>query len=105
MCAFNLANVVFDSLRGMLFVTLFIMAVSRFFSLIATVSLAFNIIIQLGAILAVVWEFRRKILDVVTGLPKQRQAQRFTINLLIAFLPAVVLGVIFADLIHEYLFN
>ncbi|QTT89071.1 undecaprenyl-diphosphate phosphatase [Pseudomonas chlororaphis] len=68
-------------------------------------AMAFNIIIQLGAILAVVWEFRRKILDVVTGLPAQRNAQRFTINLLIAFLPAVVLGVIFADLIHEYLFN
>ena len=66
---------------------------------------AFNIIIQLGAILAVVWEFRRKILDVVIGLPTQRNAQRFTINLLIAFMPAVVLGVIFADLIHEYLFN
>ncbi|AZC37435.1 Undecaprenyl-diphosphatase [Pseudomonas chlororaphis subsp. piscium] len=68
-------------------------------------AMAFNIIIQLGAILAVVWEFRRKILDVITGLPTQRNAQRFTINLLIAFMPAVVLGVIFADLIHEYLFN
>lgn len=68
-------------------------------------AMAFNIIIQLGAILAVVWEFRRKILDVVMGLPKQREAQRFTLNLLIAFLPAVVLGVMFADLIHEYLFN
>lgn len=68
-------------------------------------AMAFNIIIQLGAILAVVWEFRRKILDVVTGLPTQRNAQCFTLNLLIAFLPAVVLGVIFADLIHHYLFN
>lgn len=68
-------------------------------------AMAFNIIIQLGAILAVVWEFRRKILDVVTGLPTQRNAQRFTLNLLIAFLPAVVLGVIFANLIHHYLFN
>ncbi len=68
-------------------------------------AMAFNIIIQLGAILAVVWEFRRKILEVVTGLPTQRNAQRFTINLLIAFMPAVVLGVIFADMIHEYLFN
>ena len=68
-------------------------------------AMAFNIIIQLGAILAVVWEFRRKILDVVTGLPTQRNAQRFTVKLLIAFLPAVVLGVIFADLIHHYLFN
>ncbi|TLX53961.1 undecaprenyl-diphosphatase [Stutzerimonas nosocomialis] len=66
---------------------------------------AFNIIIQLGAILAVVWEYRRKIADVVIGLPHKREAQRFTANLLIAFFPAVVLGVAFADLIHEYLFN
>ncbi|MDD2058258.1 undecaprenyl-diphosphate phosphatase [Pseudomonas sp. GD03860] len=68
-------------------------------------AMAFNIIIQLGAILAVVWEFRRKIFDVVLGLPRQREAQRFTANLLIAFLPAVVLGVLFADVIHHYLFN
>lgn len=68
-------------------------------------AMAFNIIIQLGAILAVVWEFRRKIMEIITGLPTQRNAQRFTLNLFIAFLPAVVLGVIFADLIHEYLFN
>jgi len=68
-------------------------------------ALAFNIIIQLGAILAVIWEYRRKILAVVIGLPKESQAQKFTLNLLIAFMPAVVLGVAFADLIHEYLFN
>jgi undecaprenyl-diphosphatase len=66
---------------------------------------AFNIIIQLGAILAVVWEYRRKILDVVVGLPNQRSAQSFTFNLLLAFLPAAVIGVIFSDLIHEFLFN
>lgn len=66
---------------------------------------AFNIIIQLAAILAVVWEFRRKILEVVVGLPTQPQARRFTANLLIAFAPAVVLGVAFADAIHHYLFN
>jgi undecaprenyl-diphosphatase len=68
-------------------------------------AMAFNIIIQLGAILAVVWEFRRKIIDVVVGLPRQRQAQRFTVNLMVAFFPAVILGVAFADAIHEYLFN
>lgn len=68
-------------------------------------AMAFNIIIQLGAILAVVWEFRPKIFDIVKGLPTERNAQRFTINLLFAFLPAVVLGVLFADAIHEYLFN
>ncbi|MCE0460602.1 MULTISPECIES: undecaprenyl-diphosphate phosphatase [Pseudomonas] len=68
-------------------------------------SMAFNIIIQLGAILAVVWEFRRKIFDVVVGLPTQPGARRFTANLLIAFFPAVVLGVLLSDLIHHYLFN
>ncbi|WP_336356039.1 undecaprenyl-diphosphate phosphatase [Pseudomonas granadensis] len=68
-------------------------------------AMAFNIIIQLGAILAVVWEFRPKIFDIVKGLPTERNAQRFTINLLIAFLPAVFLGVLFADAIHAYLFN
>lgn len=68
-------------------------------------AMAFNIIIQLGAILAVVWEFRHKIFDIVKGLPTQRSAQRFTLNLLIGFLPAVVLGVLFADKIHQYLFN
>ncbi|MGN8031542.1 undecaprenyl-diphosphate phosphatase [Pseudomonas sp. 22189] len=68
-------------------------------------AMAFNIIIQLGAILAVVWEFRPKIFDIVKGLPTQRNAQRFTLNLLIAFLPAVILGVLFADKIHQCLFN
>ncbi len=68
-------------------------------------AMAFNIIIQLGAILAVMWEYRRKILITVFNVPRQPEAQRFTANLLIAFLPAVVIGVAFADLIHEYLFN
>lgn len=68
-------------------------------------ALAFNIIIQLGAIMAVMWEYRRKVFDVVIGLPKQRSAQKFTRNLVVAFFPAVFLGIAFADLIHEYLFN
>ncbi|UFH50923.1 undecaprenyl-diphosphate phosphatase [Pseudomonas sp. KNUC1026] len=66
---------------------------------------AFNIIIQLGAILAVVWEFRRKIFDVVGGLATEPKARRFTVNLMLAFFPAVVLGVAFSDQIQEYLFN
>ena len=68
-------------------------------------AIAFNIIIQLGAILAVVWEFRHKVFSVVRDLPTQRNAQRFTLNLLVAFLPAVVLGVLFKDIIATYLFN
>jgi len=68
-------------------------------------AVAFNIIIQLGAILAVVWEFRHKVFSVVRDLPTQRNAQRFTLNLLVAFLPAVVLGVLFKEIIATYLFN
>src|ERR1700744_5627202 len=64
-------------------------------------AMAFNIIIQLGAILAVVWYFRPKIFEILKGLPTQRNAQRFTLNLLIAFSPAVILGVLFADAIHH----
>ena len=39
-------------------------------------AMAFNIIIQLGAILAVMWEYRRKILITVFNVPRQREAQR-----------------------------
>jgi undecaprenyl-diphosphatase len=66
---------------------------------------AFKIIIQLGAILAVMWEFRQRIVGVVRGLPSEPQAQRFTFNLLLAFIPAVILGLAFADLIEHWLFN
>ncbi|QXI31534.1 undecaprenyl-diphosphate phosphatase [Pseudomonas vanderleydeniana] len=68
-------------------------------------AIAFNIIIQLAAILAVVWEFRQKIFTVVRDLPRQRSAQRFTLNLLVAFMPAVILGVLFKEVIATYLFN
>jgi undecaprenyl-diphosphatase len=68
-------------------------------------AMAFNIIIQLGAILAVMWHFQGKIISVTAGLATEPKARRFTANLLIAFLPAVVLGVLFSDLIHQYLFN
>ncbi|NWB26894.1 undecaprenyl-diphosphate phosphatase [Pseudomonas gingeri] len=68
-------------------------------------AIAFNIIIQLAAILAVVWEFREKIFTVVRDLPTQRTAQRFTLNLLVAFMPAVILGVLFKEVIATYLFN
>ena len=68
-------------------------------------AMAFNIIIQLGAILAVIWAYRQKILNVVCELPREPQAQRFTLNLLIAFIPAVIMGLLFSKQIHHYLFN
>lgn len=68
-------------------------------------ALAFNIIIQLGAILALVWEYRCKVIQIVVDLPRTQESKRFTSNVLIAFFPAVVLGLAFSDLIHNYLFN
>ncbi len=65
----------------------------------------FMIVIQLAAILAVVWEYRAKLTQVLVGLPSERSAQRFAANVLVAFLPSVVLGLIFAGAIKEYLFN
>lgn len=64
----------------------------------------FEIVIQFAAILAVCWEYRAKIMTVVGGLSSEKSAQRFTLNLIVAFLPAAVLGVLFASKIKEYLF-
>jgi undecaprenyl-diphosphatase len=64
----------------------------------------FEIAIQAGAILAVVWEFRARLAAVVTGLASQASARRFALNLLIAFLPAAVLGLAFSKAIKAHLF-
>jgi undecaprenyl-diphosphatase len=65
----------------------------------------FEIAIQLGAILAVVVEYRQKFTRVALGMFNDSQSQRFIANLLIAFLPAAVAGVLFISLIKTYLFN
>src|SRR5215203_1636241 len=65
----------------------------------------FDIAIQTGAILAVIIVYWQKIRDTLVALPTQPQAQRFALNVLIAFLPAVVLGLIFGKVIKEHLFT
>lgn len=66
----------------------------------------FTIAIQLGAILAVCWEYRSKIIDVAHGISKgSATAYRFVANILIAFLPAAILGVLFIKTIKSYLFH
>ena len=64
----------------------------------------FEIVIQAGAILAIVWEYRARLLHVCTGLFSDRGAQKFAINLVIAFIPAAVLGLIFSSAIKAKLF-
>ena len=65
----------------------------------------FDIAIQTGAILAVIIVYWKKIRDTVAALPTSRQAQRFTVNVLIAFIPAVILGLLFGKAIKAHLFT
>ena len=65
----------------------------------------FDIAIQTGAILAVIIVYWHKIRDTLVALPTQKQAQRFAFNVLVAFLPAVVLGLLFGKAIKAHLFT
>ena len=65
----------------------------------------FEIVIQTGAMLAVIWEYRRKFAGVLRGLFSDPAANRFVANLVIAFLPAALLGLIFGKYIKAALFK
>jgi undecaprenyl-diphosphatase len=64
----------------------------------------FTIVIQTGAILAVVWEYRERFLAVLRGLPSDPVARRFVTNLAIAFLPLAIVGLAVGDWIKARLF-
>jgi undecaprenyl-diphosphatase len=63
------------------------------------------IIIQAAAILAVVWEFRQKLFHTLFTLHSQPASRRLMVNLLIAFMPAAILGLIFEKQIKAVLFK
>lgn len=65
----------------------------------------FEIAVQTGAMFAVVWEYRERLARTVKGIASERQAQRFAMNVLIAFIPAVVLGLSFGKLVKAHLFH
>ena len=65
----------------------------------------FDIAIQTGAIFAVILVYWQKIRDTLIALPSQKQAQAFALNVLIAFIPAVVLGLLFGKAIKANLFT
>jgi undecaprenyl-diphosphatase len=65
----------------------------------------FEIVIQAGAMLAVCWEYRVKIARVILDFRSDIAARRFVVNLMVAFLPAVALGLAFGKLIKAYLFK
>lgn len=64
----------------------------------------FEIVIQLGAILAVCMIYRKKICDIILNL-HQKNNQKFSLNLALAFLPAMLIGGIFHDIIKEIFFS
>lgn len=67
---------------------------------------AFNVVIQGGAILAVLGLYRERVWQMIRGLFGNDPAGlRLAINLIIAFLPAAILGVLLDDLIDEHLFS
>ncbi len=64
----------------------------------------FEIAIQLGAILAVVWEYRQRFVSTFAGMGRDPIANRLIINLAIAFLPLAILGLAFGKIIKAHLF-
>ena len=65
----------------------------------------FELVIQTGAMLAIVWEYRVRFWSVLSGLGSRPEAQRFVTNLMVAFMPAAVLGLTFGKYIKAYLFK
>lgn len=65
----------------------------------------FEIVIQSGAILAVCYEYRYKLYELIIGLVNQPPSQLLAVNIVIAFLPAAILGLFFSSYIKTYLFN
>ncbi len=65
----------------------------------------FDIAIQTGAIFAVILVYWQKIHSTIVALPTDKQAQQFALNVLIAFVPAVVLGLLFGKAIKSHLFT
>ncbi len=65
----------------------------------------FEIVIQTGAMLAIVWEYRARFAHAIAGIGRDPAARRFALNLAIAFLPAALLGLVFGKLIKAALFR
>jgi undecaprenyl-diphosphatase len=65
----------------------------------------FEIAIQTGAMFSVIWEYRERLTRTVTGLTHDPQAQRFALNVLVAFLPAAVFGLLLGSWVKQHLFH
>lgn len=64
----------------------------------------FNVVIQIGAVLAVCWHFRKKISRIILGLPNDSFSIKFSVNVIIACIPAVILGLLYSKHIKSILY-
>ena len=65
----------------------------------------FEVAIQLGAVLAVLFEYRNRFSRVIKGVGKDKEVNQFVLNLAIAFVPVAIIGLLFSKEIKKYLFN
>ena len=79
--------------------------VSNWLQLVDERAKTFDIFIQLGAILAIVWLYRRRLAGAVVSAGRNPESRHFLLNLLIAFLPAAIIGFLAHDWIKARLFN
>ena len=65
----------------------------------------FEIAIQTGAMIAVVWEYRARLMSTFAGIRTEPVAQRFALNVVVAFIPAAIFGFLFNKAIKAHLFH
>lgn len=82
-----------------------LIVVADWLSFEGSLAAAFEVVIQLGAILAVLWLYRARFITSLGGWRRDPSARQLLINLAIAFIPAAVVGVLAHDFITERLFN
>jgi undecaprenyl-diphosphatase len=82
-----------------------LLLLQRFFGLEGEADKTFAILIQFGAILAILTVYFQKLWTIARAIPHDEQARRFVLGVLVAFLPAVIIGVLLRDFIKGVLFN
>jgi undecaprenyl-diphosphatase len=65
----------------------------------------FTVMIQLGSIFAVMWLYRQKLIDVITGLPTRPESRSFAFKVLLATVPALVAGALLSKFVKTVLYG
>ena len=65
----------------------------------------FTVLIQLGSILAIMWLYRKKIIDIIGGLPSRGEARHFTLAIVVATIPALLAGALLSGFVKNVLYE